>query len=144
MNQALFTEMNRVDPLLHPITRAANTYLSSYFSMAGYGKAVVLIETGTLTATATINAKLRQAKTSGGGSVKDITDKAITELTDADGSKIVAIELDASELDVSGDFEYVGLSVTTANANTILGAQLIRWVPQYAPVGVTQFDEVVT
>ena len=68
----------------------------------------------------------------------------ITQLTNADDDKIVAIELDASELDVDGGFDCIGVRTIVAADVIPCSAILIRHTPRFKPVGTTSFDEVVT
>jgi hypothetical protein len=145
----LFTEQNKVDIILHPAAHAAVTADSTYYSMRDYHKATLLIQVGDMPAGATFDAQIRQATDTSGGSVKGIpttatADKVITQLTDADDNKIVAIELDASELDVDGGFDCIGVRTTAAVDTPLVSAILIRHVPRFKAVGTTSFDEVVT
>jgi hypothetical protein len=94
---------------------------------------------------ATLDAKLQQASAAAGTGAKDITDKAITQLTQAgsDGNSLVGIELRTEELDVNGGFEYVRFSVTIAVADCAYAATLFGVEPRYAAVSTTAYDEVV-
>ena len=117
--------------------------------MRDYHKATLLILTGTVPAGATLDVQIRQATTTGGAGVKGIPttaspDKLITQLTAADDDKIVAIELDASELDVDGGFDCIGIRSIAAGDTVPCTAILIRHTSRFKPVGVTSFDEVVT
>ena len=72
--------------------------------------------------------KLQQAKDAAGTGAKDITGKAITQLTQAggDGDEIVTIPLRAEEIDIANAFTHIRVQVTTAVANVDYGAVLIR------------------
>ncbi len=138
-----FTEMVRIDPTHYPDTRAIQTYVSSPFSMRDYGRAAFIIQVGEIADGGTVNAHLEQEKTAAGVEYKDITGKAITQLTAADANSVVVIELDADELDVDNAYDHVRLRIIIGG-NTVECAALIqRFAPLYAPVGVTQLAEVV-
>jgi hypothetical protein len=140
---ALLTETCRFD-MIEPDAYAANPYSTSWLSMRDFAKLTALIFAGTLGSSATLDGKLEQAKDSGGSGAKDITGKAITQLTQAgtDSDKMVAIELDASELDVAGKFDHVRLTITVGTATSDAGALVIRHQPSYAPVDDSNLDEV--
>lgn len=138
-----FTEGNRVDGDLHPASRAANTYNTSYFSMRDYHRAVCIVDVGSIPEGATLDVKLQQAKDTDGTSVKDITGKAITQLTDADDNKIVAIELKTEELDVDNRFDCIRAQAVVGVDAIPCSVMIIRTEPRFAAVGVSQLDEVV-
>lgn len=140
----LFTEGHRLDQI-EPDAYTANTYTTSWLSMRDYQRLAAILMIGDMVTNSTIDAKLRQAKTSGGAGAKDVTGKAVTQLTAAgsDSNKLVVIELNAEELDVNGKYDYVQLSVTIAAAASDFAALVVRFVTNYAPVDRTNLDEVV-
>lgn len=127
-----------------PASRTDASADSGYLSMRDYHRATAIIQTGALGA-GTLNAKFQQAKSSGGEGVKDITGKAVTELTNADDDKMVAIELRSEEMDVDNKFDYIRLLVTAAGgAAMIFSALVIRHTPRFQPVGsAADFDEII-
>src|SRR3972149_4285566 len=141
-----WTERNNVAVVIPLASHAVDTVDSTYYSMRDYHKATLLILTGTVPAGATLDVQIRQATSTAGAGVKGIpttatADKLITQLTAADDDKIVAIELDASELDVDGGFDCIGIR-STAGVDTVpCTAILIRHTPRFKPVGGTSFDE---
>jgi hypothetical protein len=140
---ALLTEAIRFDQI-EPDAYTTNTYTTSWLSMRDFARLTALILVGALGTNATLDAKLQQAKDDGGSGAKDITGKAITQLTQAgsDSDKMVAIELDASELDVNGKFDHVRLSITLGTATSDFGAVVMRHQPLYGPVDDSNLDEV--
>ena len=76
-----------------------------------------------------VDAKLRESKTSG-GTYQDISGAAITQVTAA--GKIVTIEIRQDELDPG--YQYVQLSITTVGAS-ILGAVCLGGEGAHKPVG---------
>ena len=128
-----------------PDSVAAGTVTGAYVSMKNYDRAWLVLHVGDMQATATLDCKLRQAKDSSGTSVKDVSGKAITQLTQAggDGDQVVVIELRAEELDVNGGFEHVNYVITVANAAVELGAILFGAVTHYEPVPTTNYEEIV-
>lgn len=111
---------------LDPAAVAAGTVVTSWVSAANFHSIAALIETGVLGASATIDAKLRQATSSAGAGAKDVTGKAIVQILKAAGDNVQAsIELRGEDLDAANGFSFVALSVTVGVATSIYGAQLI-------------------
>ena len=139
-----FTEGHRLSQIV-PASRTQAEILTAYVSMRDYGKAVALVQVGAIATNGIVNAKLIQATDTLGAGAKAITGKAITALTDVDDNKMVAIELDVSEMDVNNSFDCVALQVNTGgNAACLTSALLIRYQPHLKPVGTDNLDDVVT
>ncbi len=107
------------------------------------------IAVGDLGTDATVNAKLEQATSSGGAGVKDITGKAITELTDIDSpndaNKQAVINCRSEELDVENDFAFVRLTITVGVATSDGFGMLQRFDDRYQPgTPVSSVVETVT
>lgn len=107
-----------------------------------------LILAGALGASATVDAKLQQATSSGGAGAKDITGKAITQLTKAgtDDNKQAVINCRADELDVNNDFNHVQLSITVGTAASLVAGVVLATTFRYDPsdIQATTVDEVVS
>ncbi len=119
---------------LDPASVAPGTVLTSWVHVSEVNNVMALVQTGVLGTAATVDAKMQQATSSAGAGAKDITGKAITQLTQAaDDNKQVTIEVTQNDLDMANGFEYVALSVTVGAAASIVGAALIGGNPRYAP-----------
>ncbi len=104
--------------------------------------------------TSSIDFKLQQATSSGGAGAKDITGKAITQITSgspAVGDKQAIINLRADELDIDNSFRFVRAVATTADtnspadspANTIdYGAVLLGFGARYGPANDSDLASV--
>ncbi len=135
--------------VIDPDAYAANTYTTGWINMADFGAIMAIIMAGDLGTSATIDAKLQQATDSGGSGAKDVTGKAITQLTQAgsDSNKQVVINLSADELDVANDFTHVRLSVTIATAASDMGAVVLGLHRRYGPASggdLASVDEIVS
>jgi hypothetical protein len=129
---------------LDPASVAASTVVSTWVPVANVGLVTALLKTGVLGASATVDAKLRQATDNSGTSAKDITGKTITQIVKATGdNKQAMIEVRPEELDVNGGFGYVALSVTVGTAASILDAVLIGSNPRFAPASAFNQAAVV-
>lgn len=131
---------------IDPDAYVASTVLSAYVPMANYKKAFAVVYAGTLGASATLDAKVRQATDASGTGVKDITGKAITQLTQAgtDSDKQVIINVDADDLDRAGGFTHIVLSMTVGVATSDAGGAIYGVQARYQPVTqATTVDEVV-
>lgn len=132
--------------VLDPVSQAAATVTTGWVSMADFNSLMALLMVGALGASATVDAKLQQASDSSGTGAKDITGKAITQLTQAgsDSNKQVIINCRAEELDVDGGFNHVRLSVTVGTAACLIAAAVFGFDARYAPAAdSTTVDEVV-
>lgn len=132
---------------LVPVSQGAATVVTGWVSMADLQSVLAVLQVGVLGASATVDAKLRQATDSSGTSAKDITGKAITQLTKAgtDDSKEVLINCRADELDTANGFTHVALSVTVGTAASLISAILIGFNARFQPkTHATTVDEVVS
>lgn len=135
-----FSDRNGILSTIDPASIAASTVLSAWVPVAKWHTIAALIATGVLGASATVDAKLRQATDSSGTSAKDITGKSITQLVKAShDNKQVVIECKADDLDTTNGFTHVALSVTVGTAASILGAILLGANARYLPA--TDFDD---
>lgn len=111
---------------IDPASVAASTVLTAWVSLDKWHSVAAILQTGVLGASATVDAKLRQATDGSGTGAKDITGKAITQLVKAshDGKQAI-LEVKGEELDVNGGFTHVALSVTVGTAASQLSAVLL-------------------
>jgi len=120
--------------VLDPKSQAAATVTTAYVSLAEVDAILAVLKTGALGTSATVDAKLRQAKDSSGTDAKDIADKAITQLVKADNDNDqVMINCRSDELDVNNGFTHVALSVTVGTAASLLDAFILGFYPRYQP-----------
>lgn len=134
MNNVKLSEQLAVMATLDPASVAAGTVVSAWVSMANVQSLMALIQTGVLGASATVDAKLRQATDSSGTDAKDITGKVITQIVKASGDNVQAlVECRADDLDVNNGFGFVALSVTVGTAASIVGASLIGGNARFEP-----------
>jgi hypothetical protein len=132
--------------VIDPDANAADTYETGWVSLADFGAIMAVVFAGDLGSSATLNAKLEQATSSGGAGAKDITGKAITELTQAgtDSNKQAIINCRADELDVANSFTHVRLSMTVGTATSDCAAAIFGVDARYAPhADATSVDEVI-
>jgi len=128
------SELFAVLATIDPASLAVGTVTTGWLSMANFHALVASIETGALGTSATLDAKLQQALDSSGTSAKDITGKAITQLTQAAGgsAKQILINVKPEELDTVNGFGFVRLSITVGVAASLAGAQVLGVNPRYA------------
>lgn len=134
---------------IDPDVTAAGTVTSGWVAMSDFEKIMAVVMAGTLGSSATLDAKLEQATDSSGTGAKDITGKAITQLTQAgtDSDKQAVINCRADELDVDNSFTHVRLSITVATATSDVGGVVLGLNPRYGAASdsdATTVDEIVT
>ena len=144
---ALPSEQAAVVATIDPDAYAASTVLSDAIDMADFESIMAIIMAGTLVTNATLDAKLTQATTSG-GTYKDITGKAITQLTEAgtDSDKQAIINCRREDLDIDNGYRYVKLSLTLATAGGDAGAAVLGFSPAVQPASdndLASVDEIV-
>lgn len=131
---------------LDPVSQSAATVVTSWVPITDVQSILAVLAVGALGTSATVDAKLRQATNSSGGSAKDITGKAITQLTKAgsDDNKQVLLNVRPDELDMANGFTHVALSITVATAACLISAMLLGFDARFQPKShATTVDEVV-
>lgn len=132
--------------IIDPDAYGASTVTSGWVSMVTFGAIQAIVMAGTLGSSATLDAKLEQASDGSGTGAKDITGKAITQLTQAgtDSDKQAIINCRADELDVDNGFTHVRLSMTVGTATSDAGGLVLGHFARYAPAAdIAAVDEVV-
>lgn len=129
---------------IDPISQGAGTVTTGWVSVRNFQALMAVIGTGVLGASATVDAKLQQAKDTSGTSAKDITGKAITQIVKASGDgKQALISCLAAELDVEGGFCCVRISLTVGTAASLVQAQLWGGNSRYEPASAHNSADVV-
>lgn len=136
-----FKEQVYVQQVSPPAVTTTATVPASYIDVTNFERFVFLISAGALGTSATVDAQVVQATAAAGTGSKNITGAAITQLTDTDDNKWVAVEVQSDQLDIANDFRYVAITVTVANTAT-LEVLFIGLNPRRVPVTASG-DEVV-
>lgn len=118
---------------------------SDWVAMSTFEAILATVYAGTLGASATLDAKLQQATDGSGTGAKDITGKAITQLTKAgsDDDKQAIIECRSEELDVANSFTHVRLVVTIGTAASDAAATIHGVAARYMATNLASVDERV-
>lgn len=134
LNQ-LVSEAVGVVATIDPDAYAAGTVTSDWVDMSTCERIMAIVLAGTLGTGATLDAKLEQATDSSGTGAKDITGKAITQLTKigGDDNKQAIINLSADELDVDNGYTHARLSITVSNAASDGGGIVLGAGFRYGP-----------
>lgn len=99
---------------------------SGWVDASQFENFLAVVSVGAMTAGATVDAKVRQATSSGGAGAKDITGAAITQLTHAapnDNSQAF-INVNAAQLDTNNGFTFLELVVTPAGNTSLVSAEV--------------------
>lgn len=134
---------------IDPASRGAGTVTTGWIAASDFAQFLVELWVGAMTATGTLDMKLEQATSSGGAGAKDITGKAITQLTAAgtDSNKQVLVNLQRHELDINNNFTHFRASVTVATAASIYGVGVKGLEPRYGNASLkndTTVDEIIS
>lgn len=144
------SEVAAILATIDPDVTVASTVVSDYCDMSKYESLMIIVMTGTLGASATVDAVVKQATDSSGTGAKNLTtSKAITQLTQAgsDSDKQVIINVRAEELDMANNFDHLAISVTVGTATSDIGALILGFNPRYAPASdndLASVDEIVS
>jgi len=124
--------------------RGLGTHNSAWVSLQDYHRAWFVLNLGDIQI-GTLDAGIQQAQDATGTGAKAITGKTITQLTAADGSDMVCIELQTEELDVDGGFEHVRFYITlgTVGVSAIYSAVLYGLISRFKPTPTTNWTERV-
>lgn len=148
---ALPSERVAVLDAIDPDALTAATHNGGWVDASKFGSLMAVVMRGTLGAGATFDAKLEQATDASGTGAKDITGKAMTQVTDGspsvDDDKQAIINLRSDELDMDNDFRYVRLSITVGTATSDGGGLLLGFDPKFAPASDhdnASVDEIVS
>jgi hypothetical protein len=134
---------------IDPDATVASTVTSGWIDSSKFKLYLAVVQAGTLGASATVDAKLQQATDGSGTGAKDITGKAITQLTQAgtDDDKDVVINLrPQQDMDLDNSFTHFRLSITVAVATSDIGGIVLGIGPRSGPAtdhDLTTVDEVV-
>jgi hypothetical protein len=142
------SELAGVVGVVKPDATAAGTVTSGWIAAKNFISFLAIVMAGDLGASATLDAKLEQAQDGSGTGAKDITGKAITQLTQAgtDSNKQALINLRPEELDVDNAFTHFRLSMTVAVATSDCAGLVLGVHPARGPattVDASTVDEVV-
>lgn len=155
MNLALPSEEVALVDAIDPDAYGEGAVSTAYIAAKNFHSFMATVYAGTMASNHTLDAKIQQATTSGGGSVKDLTGASITQLTAAgtDSDKQAIIQFRTQDLDVANGFDFVRLTLTLASTaspfsgNTDFGAALYGFHPRHAPASDNDnasVDEIVT
>jgi hypothetical protein len=117
-----------------------------WIDMSLYDGLLAILQAGALGSSTTLDAKFQQATDASGTGAKDIAGRAITQLTQAgtDANKQVLINLQSQNLDVSGSYRYVKVTMTPATSTALISAVVLGFNGRYQPgAHATTVDEVV-
>ncbi|MEC9433879.1 MAG: hypothetical protein VYD87_13330 [Pseudomonadota bacterium] len=133
---------------IDPDAYAASTVTTGWISAAAFNRFMAVVMAGDLGTSATLDAKLEQATNGSGSGAKDITGKAITQLTQAgtDSNKQALINLEQAALDVDGGFTHFRLSMTIGTATSDAGGMVLGFDPAHGPASdhdAASVDEIV-
>ena len=141
------TDRAAVIGVIDPDAYSNAAYDTGWIDVESFGRVMAIISVGTLGSSATVDAKLQSAETSGGSGSSDVTGAAITQLTQGgtDSDKQAIINLNVDNLP-EGD-KFVKLIVTIGTAACDMGALLLGFDPRYAPASdydAATVDEIVS
>jgi len=145
---SLPSERAAVVGVVDPDANTAAAYTTAWVDMGTFDTIMAIVQAGTLGSSATLDGKLQQATDSSGTGAKDISGKAITQLTQAgtDSDKQAIINCRSSELDTANSFNYAALVMTVGTATSDCSAVVLGFDDRQAPASdddLSSVDEIV-
>jgi hypothetical protein len=143
------SEVAAVLGTIDPDAYGASTVVTDYADMAKFESLFFIISVGTMAASSTLDAVVKQDVAATGSAKNLTTSKAITQLTQAgtDSDKQVVINVRAEDLDMANGFSICALSVTTAVDAVDYGVVVLGFNPRYSPASdndIASVDEIVS
>ena len=114
-----------------PDAQAVGDVSTGWIKAADFFYFMAVISAGAMGASATLDAKIEQATSAAGAGAKDVTDKAITQIT-TDNTQAL-INVNGDDLDFTNGFEYIQLTLTIGTATSDASAELFGFDARYAP-----------
>lgn len=142
------TDRAAVVGVLNPLSQSAGARSTGWVSLVDFASVMAILQVGVLGSSATVDAKIEQATSAAGAGAKDVTDKEITQLTQAgtDADKQAIINVAQRDLDIANGFTHVRLTVTVATAACLTSAVLLGMDPRYLSASdndAASVDEIV-
>lgn len=135
------SEQIGVAGVIDPQSAAVGSVSTGWVSLDDLPMVLAVVHAGTLGAGGTVDAKLEQATDGAGTGVKDVTNKAITQI--AVNNQIALIHCYDFELDVANDFTHVRLTVTVGTAASEVSAIIMGANSRFGPASDYNSAEVV-
>lgn len=127
---------------------SGSTYSTGWVKADKFYSYMAIVMAGDFVSTGKVDGKIEQAQTDG-GTPKDVTGAAITQLTQAgtDDNKQAVINFSQDDLDLANGYQYVRLSIPVTTAGADAAGLLLGLNPRYAPASdndSSAVDEIVT
>lgn len=135
--------------VIEPDATSVGDHSTNWISMSDFQAISAIIMAGALGASATLDAKLEQAKDGNGTDAKDLENAMITQLTkdSGDDNKQAVIEVWGEDLDIKNKYSHVRLTVSVGTANSDLAAIVLGTHPRQGPaseLNVASVSEIVS
>ncbi|MDZ7711700.1 MAG: hypothetical protein U5L06_00605 [Rhodovibrio sp.] len=125
-----------VADVIDPDAYSTGTQTTGWINMEDFHAILAIVMAGTLGTSATIDAKLEQAQDGSGTGAKDVSGKAITQLTQAgpdESDKQALINCYQRDLDIANGFTHVRLSLTVGTASSDAAGLVVGVDARYKP-----------
>lgn len=142
---ARFSEVNEVLATLAPTTANGTValHVTEWFDMAEFHRGFFFLHVGTPGGASTIDLDIYEATDLAGTGRQIIAAKSITQIAAADAGAYVGIEIQSEELDVSNKYHCLRAELTVGVNTYTYSLAALGFIPRFAGVGVTGYDELV-
>ncbi len=148
---SLPSERAAVVGVISPVDVTVTTIYSGYIALALFRRLMAIIKVGVIASTGKVDAKFIAYTDGNGGGGKDVTNAAITQLTQAgtDANKQAIINLETQKLaalTAGTNYTHVRLALTCTTASALADATILGFDPLYFPASdndLAAVDEIV-
>lgn len=129
---------------ISPASYSAGEQLTAAIDMKNFRRLLVLVQTGVLGASATLDVKATASSTSG-GTYTDISGRVLTQIVKASGdNKLAILEITAEQVGAHGaSSRYVKISATVGTAASIFGVVVLADGLRYSDAAENDLAAVV-
>lgn len=138
-----FTEAHQFLAKLDPDQRVAGAYFTNWSQMQTNHRAVVILLTGDMAATATLNLVVQEAQDNTGTGAQAIAGKAITALTQAGGDANDTCVIEVRTEEMTPGYDFIRAVATVANAAVDFAVQILGVVSRYPAVATANLTEII-
>jgi len=114
--------------------------------ITGYEQLEAVLNVGVIATNGTVDCKVQQATDSSGTGAKDVTGKAVTQLTQAggDSGKRCIINVAQQDFDVNNGFVYARVLTTPATAAALIAVELRGFNARFPVAHETAVSQTIT
>lgn len=134
----------RIVGVIDPDAYSTGTENSGWIEASEFENYLAAVMAGDLGSSATIDAKIEEAKDDSGTDLQDLSGKSITQLTDSDSDSNKQALINVRQDELSDGFTHIRVSLTVGTASSDAAAVVFGFDARYEPeTDASTVDEIV-